>query len=134
MPPPAKTRALKGVVYSVVGWQYPSDTYVFTSLSENMFQEFPKNAEEAPEPLKAEVKGRSSFYSAGGLSESTCLKVLWFSDFLFTEIEIGNIPSWLQGTLLRNGPGIFSVGDTSYNHWFDGLAIMHSFAFKDGWC
>ncbi|KAM9337755.1 beta,beta-carotene 15,15'-dioxygenase [Symphorus nematophorus] len=44
----------------------------------------------------------------------------------------GNIPSWLQGTLLRNGPGIFSVGDTKYDHWFDGMAIMHSFNFKDG--
>ncbi|XP_074549550.1 beta,beta-carotene 15,15'-dioxygenase [Halichoeres trimaculatus] len=44
----------------------------------------------------------------------------------------GTIPSWLQGTLLRNGPGIFSVGDTSYEHFFDGMAIMHSFAFKDG--
>uniref|UniRef100_A0A3Q2Z5W0 Beta-carotene oxygenase 1 n=1 Tax=Hippocampus comes TaxID=109280 RepID=A0A3Q2Z5W0_HIPCM len=44
----------------------------------------------------------------------------------------GNIPSWLRGTLLRNGPGIFSVGDTSYDHWFDGMSIMHSFSFKDG--
>ncbi|XP_030612869.1 beta,beta-carotene 15,15'-dioxygenase [Archocentrus centrarchus] len=44
----------------------------------------------------------------------------------------GNIPTWLQGTLLRNGPGIFSVGETSYNHWFDGMAIMNSFTFKDG--
>ncbi|XP_075907224.1 beta,beta-carotene 15,15'-dioxygenase [Nelusetta ayraudi] len=44
----------------------------------------------------------------------------------------GNIPSWLQGTLLRNGPGLFSVGETSYEHWFDGMAIMNSFAFKDG--
>ncbi|XP_033964910.1 beta,beta-carotene 15,15'-dioxygenase-like [Pseudochaenichthys georgianus] len=61
---------------------------------------FSNNAEESPEPRKAEVKG--------------C------------------IPSWLQGTLLRNGPGIFSLGDTSYNHWFDGMAIMNSFAIKDG--
>ncbi|XP_061877124.1 beta,beta-carotene 15,15'-dioxygenase [Entelurus aequoreus] len=44
----------------------------------------------------------------------------------------GNMPSWLQGTLLRNGPGIFSVGDTSYDHWFDGMSIMHSFSFKEG--
>ncbi|XP_077480721.1 beta,beta-carotene 15,15'-dioxygenase [Stigmatopora argus] len=44
----------------------------------------------------------------------------------------GSIPSWLQGTLLRNGPGIFSVGETSYQHWFDGMSIMHSFSFKDG--
>ncbi|XP_074478685.1 beta,beta-carotene 15,15'-dioxygenase [Sebastes fasciatus] len=44
----------------------------------------------------------------------------------------GTIPSWLQGTLLRNGPGIFTVGDTTYDHWFDGMAIMSSFTFKDG--
>ncbi|CAB1339442.1 unnamed protein product [Coregonus sp. 'balchen'] len=44
----------------------------------------------------------------------------------------GNLPNWLQGTLLRNGPGIFSVGETTYNHWFDGMALMHSFTFKDG--
>ncbi|XP_028665642.1 beta,beta-carotene 15,15'-dioxygenase [Erpetoichthys calabaricus] len=44
----------------------------------------------------------------------------------------GTVPSWLQGTLLRNGPGMFSVGETSYNHWFDGLALLHSFTFKDG--
>ncbi|XP_069573047.1 beta,beta-carotene 15,15'-dioxygenase [Brachyistius frenatus] len=44
----------------------------------------------------------------------------------------GTIPSWLRGTLLRNGPGIFSVGDTSYDHWFDGMAFMNSFHFKDG--
>ncbi|XP_061777994.1 beta,beta-carotene 15,15'-dioxygenase [Nerophis ophidion] len=44
----------------------------------------------------------------------------------------GNMPTWLQGTLLRNGPGIFSVGDTSYDHWFDGMSIMHSFSFKEG--
>ncbi|KAM4614178.1 beta,beta-carotene 15,15'-dioxygenase [Discoglossus pictus] len=44
----------------------------------------------------------------------------------------GQIPKWLQGTLLRNGPGIHSVGDMTYNHWFDGLALLHSFTFKDG--
>ncbi|KAM3593587.1 uncharacterized protein V6R79_016439 [Siganus canaliculatus] len=48
-----------------------------------------------------------------------------------TEIK-GTVPRWLQGTLLRNGPGIFTVGDTTYEHWFDGMAIMHSFTFKDG--
>uniref|UniRef100_A0A673MH91 Beta,beta-carotene 15,15'-dioxygenase-like n=1 Tax=Sinocyclocheilus rhinocerous TaxID=307959 RepID=A0A673MH91_9TELE len=44
----------------------------------------------------------------------------------------GSIPPWLQGTLLRNGPGLFSVGNTSYKHWFDGMALIHSFTFKDG--
>ncbi|XP_072235248.1 beta,beta-carotene 15,15'-dioxygenase [Leuresthes tenuis] len=44
----------------------------------------------------------------------------------------GSIPSWLQGTLLRNGPGLFSVGSSEYNHWFDGLSLIHSFTFSDG--
>uniref|UniRef100_A0A8C4YCM4 Beta-carotene oxygenase 1 n=1 Tax=Gopherus evgoodei TaxID=1825980 RepID=A0A8C4YCM4_9SAUR len=42
------------------------------------------------------------------------------------------LPSWLQGILLRNGPGMHTVGETQYNHWFDGLALMHSFTFKNG--
>ncbi|KAE8608289.1 hypothetical protein XENTR_v10011450 [Xenopus tropicalis] len=44
----------------------------------------------------------------------------------------GEIPKWLQGTLLRNGPGIHKVGEMHYNHWFDGLALLHSFTFKNG--
>ncbi|XP_010213925.1 PREDICTED: beta,beta-carotene 15,15'-monooxygenase, partial [Tinamus guttatus] len=41
-------------------------------------------------------------------------------------------PTWLQGILLRNGPGMHTIGDTKYNHWFDGLALLHSFTFKNG--
>ncbi|KAM9767080.1 beta,beta-carotene 15,15'-dioxygenase [Menidia menidia] len=44
----------------------------------------------------------------------------------------GALPPWLQGTLLRNGPGLFSVGTSEYNHWFDGLSLIHSFTFRDG--
>ncbi|XP_044126150.1 beta,beta-carotene 15,15'-dioxygenase isoform X1 [Bufo gargarizans] len=44
----------------------------------------------------------------------------------------GSIPKWLQGTLIRNGPGIHSVGEMSYNHWFDGLSLLHSFTFRNG--
>lgn len=44
----------------------------------------------------------------------------------------GSIPSWLEGTLLRNGPGLFSVGQSEYNHWFDGLSLIHSFTFSHG--
>lgn len=47
-------------------------------------------------------------------------------------IHEGAIPLWLQGTLLRNGPGLFSIGNTSFNHWFDGMALIHSFTFKHG--
>uniref|UniRef100_A0A0N4Z7P6 Sm domain-containing protein n=1 Tax=Parastrongyloides trichosuri TaxID=131310 RepID=A0A0N4Z7P6_PARTI len=42
------------------------------------------------------------------------------------------IPTWLKGTLVRNGPGLFSLGDTSYNHWFDGLAYIQKYAIENG--
>lgn len=44
----------------------------------------------------------------------------------------GTIPGWLRGTLVRNGPARFEVGRRSYNHWFDGLAMLHAFALRDG--
>ncbi|KAF7703292.1 beta,beta-carotene 15,15'-dioxygenase [Silurus meridionalis] len=44
----------------------------------------------------------------------------------------GCLPEWLQGTLVRNGPGLFSFGETSYNHWFDGMALLQSFTIKKG--
>ncbi|GCC28427.1 hypothetical protein chiPu_0006857 [Chiloscyllium punctatum] len=44
----------------------------------------------------------------------------------------GQIPQWLQGTLIRNGPGMHKIGDTVYNHWFDGLSLLHSFTFENG--
>ncbi len=44
----------------------------------------------------------------------------------------GTIPDWLSGTLIRNGPGRFEVGDTRVNHWFDGLAMVRRYDFADG--
>ena len=44
----------------------------------------------------------------------------------------GEIPEWLQGTLVRNGPGTFEVGNQRYRHWFDGLAMLHKFTFGGG--
>jgi carotenoid cleavage dioxygenase-like enzyme len=44
----------------------------------------------------------------------------------------GYVPEWLTGTLIRNGPAKFEVGKEKYNHWFDGLAMLHRFAFKNG--
>jgi carotenoid cleavage dioxygenase-like enzyme len=41
----------------------------------------------------------------------------------------GEIPSWLSGTLLRNGPAKFQVGDRRVD-WFDGLAMLHAFEFN----
>ena len=44
----------------------------------------------------------------------------------------GALPSWLKGALLRTGPSKFEVGARTYNHWFDGLAMLHRFAFAGG--
>jgi len=44
----------------------------------------------------------------------------------------GDLPDWLSGTLIRNGPAQFEVGDQDYNHWFDGHAMLHAFRVGDG--
>ena len=44
----------------------------------------------------------------------------------------GQIPAWLSGSLLRTGPAKYEVGDRTMNHWFDGFAMLHRFAFQDG--
>ncbi|XP_072938573.1 carotenoid isomerooxygenase-like [Epargyreus clarus] len=44
----------------------------------------------------------------------------------------GKVPSWVQGTLLRNGPGSLKVGSSRFQHVFDGSALMHRFHIKDG--
>jgi beta,beta-carotene 9',10'-dioxygenase len=44
----------------------------------------------------------------------------------------GHIPHWLNGTLLRNGPGSLQVGAQSFRHWFDGLAMLHRFSISNG--
>lgn len=44
----------------------------------------------------------------------------------------GEIPSWINGSLYRNGPGRFEYGDTKYNHWFDGSALLHRFHITNG--
>jgi beta,beta-carotene 9',10'-dioxygenase len=47
------------------------------------------------------------------------------------ELE-GTLPTWLEGSLIRTGPAKFEVGERSVNHWFDGLAMLHRFAFAEG--
>lgn len=44
----------------------------------------------------------------------------------------GRVPDWLAGSLLRNGPARFEVGERKYRHWFDGLAMLHRFSFQQG--
>ena len=44
----------------------------------------------------------------------------------------GSIPDWLAGTLIRNGPAKYEVGERRFRHWFDGLAMLHRFSFAGG--
>ena len=41
----------------------------------------------------------------------------------------GELPKWLGGALIRNGPAKFEVGGERVAHWFDGLAMLHRFGF-----
>ncbi len=44
----------------------------------------------------------------------------------------GEFPGWLTGSLLRTAPTRFEVGERTYTHWFDGLAMLHAFMFEAG--
>lgn len=44
----------------------------------------------------------------------------------------GVIPLWLNGSLLRNGPGSIKVGDMTFNHLFDSAALLHRFNITNG--
>lgn len=44
----------------------------------------------------------------------------------------GKIPKWLNGNLLRNGPGSIRVGNSRYHHLFDSAALLHKFEITNG--
>ncbi|KAK3593226.1 hypothetical protein CHS0354_012304 [Potamilus streckersoni] len=44
----------------------------------------------------------------------------------------GTIPPWIRGSLYRNGPGMYEVGDTKFNHLFDPMAMFQRFHVSDG--
>ncbi|MBI3786444.1 MAG: carotenoid oxygenase family protein [Deltaproteobacteria bacterium] len=47
-------------------------------------------------------------------------------------VDSGHLPPWLRGSLIRTGPTLFRLAQQSYQHWFDGLAMLQKFAFDDG--
>jgi carotenoid cleavage dioxygenase-like enzyme len=44
----------------------------------------------------------------------------------------GEVPLWLFGSFVSNGPAQFEVGTTHFNHWFDGFAMLKKFDFNSG--
>jgi len=49
------------------------------------------------------------------------------------ELEVrGIVPTWLQGTLVRNSTAKFETSTQQVQHIFDGCAMLHAFSFKEG--
>ncbi|HRE46984.1 MAG TPA: carotenoid oxygenase family protein [Aggregatilineales bacterium] len=71
----------------------------------------------APTPTNADKKAD---YTVGFTDQTAELRL----ESLPTQ---GDIPHWLRGTLIRNSPGKFWAGTEEMHHWFDGLAMPHSF-------
>jgi carotenoid isomerooxygenase len=42
------------------------------------------------------------------------------------------IPNWINGSLLRNGPGSIKVGEMTFNHLFDSAGLLHKFNIEQG--
>jgi carotenoid cleavage dioxygenase-like enzyme len=47
-------------------------------------------------------------------------------------IVSGEIPTWINGSLLRNGPGKLGFGGNSFKHLFDAAALLHRFNIANG--
>lgn len=55
------------------------------------------------------------------------------SEATVSELPVrGAFPQWLTGALVRTGPAKFEVGPRAFNHWFDGLAMLHRYGFAGG--
>ena len=79
-----------------------------------------KTIKEQPTPVEGTVKGNTNII--------LCPSLRLHDTFPCP----GCVPAWLSGRLLRNGPGMFKIGDTKYKHWFDGQALLHSFTIVNG--
>lgn len=70
------------------------------------------------------------------ISQKQSLSKAFSSQLLETTVENlcfeGLIPKWLNGYFINNGPGQFEIGNTHFNHWFDGFAMLKKFQFNDG--
>ncbi|KAL7836289.1 hypothetical protein AOLI_G00275730 [Acnodon oligacanthus] len=83
-----------------------------------------------PEPKMADPKKRPLAHGLESIAPLVT-SVEETPEPILTVIK-GNIPSWINGSFLRNGPGKFEFGESRFNHWFDGMALMHRFHICDG--
>lgn len=55
----------------------------------------------------------------------------YYPDAIELEYQ-GRIPSYISGTVYRNGPGIYEWGNTTYDHMFDPNGILQAIRIQDG--
>ncbi|RCV27322.1 hypothetical protein SETIT_5G315700v2 [Setaria italica] len=84
--------------------------------------------------LSAKTTGSSAAEAAGDratkLSAWTSVRQERWEGDLAVE---GHLPLWLNGTYLRNGPGVWEVsGDGALDHLFDGYAMLVNVSFRRG--
>ncbi|ALC46793.1 ninaB [Drosophila busckii] len=102
---------------------------VFKSFMRDFFAV--KYDEQRSDPEAARLDGSGRYYP-------NCSSDVWLRSCeqeILTPLEghiTGHIPTWLNGSLLRNGPGSWKVGDQSFGHLFDCSALLHRFAIKHG--
>lgn len=89
-----------------------------------------ETCEDLAEPLPATVTGLLAWRRSQMISGWLCEN--WSLTGCLLAFLLGRIPSFLKGSLLRLGPGLFEVGDEPFYHLFDGQALMHKFDFKNG--
>ncbi len=44
----------------------------------------------------------------------------------------GEIPIWLNGYFISNGPALFELNNKQFHHWFDGFAMLKKFRIQAG--
>ncbi len=52
------------------------------------------------------------------MSSATCYLLDYIS---------GSIPDWVCGSLYRNGPGLYEIGEHEFSHLFDPMAMFQRF-------
>jgi len=73
----------------------------------------------------------------GGLYPNCDLSI-WLRSCLKEELvpisgtRTGQLPAWLAGSLVQNGPGNFQFGDQTFGHLFDGSALLQKFNISNG--
>lgn len=73
----------------------------------------------SPKPVVAQGR-RRGFLSARDECDAIDLRIQ------------GQLPDWLTGNYLLNGPAQWDLPKSSYAHWFDGLAMLHGFRIQPG--